>query len=165
MTKKLFVPDHMARAAKKKSAPASELPRSLELAMKSGDEPEENKNEEDPSELDQSALERLPQPTGYRILIIPYYPSEKTKGGVYIPDQIRDREAFATVSAYVVRLGPDAYKDEQKFPTGAWCKEKSWILIGRYAGNRFKVDGLEVRIINDDNVIATIIDPTDISYV
>ena len=165
MTKKLFVPDHMARAAAKKGAPLSEIPRSLELAMKSGDEPEENKNEEDPSTLDQSALDRLPQPTGYRLLIIPYYPSEKTKGGVYIPDQVRDREAFATVSAYVVRLGPDAYKDEQKVPTGAWCKEKSWILIGRYAGNRFKVDGLEVRIINDDNVIATIIDPTDISYV
>jgi co-chaperonin GroES (HSP10) len=65
----------------------------------------------------------------------------------------------------VVKLGPDAYKDEQKFPSGPYCQEKSWVLIGRYAGNRFKVDGLEVRIINDDNIISTILDPTDISYV
>lgn len=164
MTKKFFVPDHVARAVNKNKGESTDLPRALDLAMK--DAPaEENKNEDDPSNLEESVIDRLPQPTGYRLLIIPYYPAEKTKGGVYIPDQVRDREAFATVAAYVVRLGPDAYKDEQKFPSGAWCKEKSWILIGRYAGNRFKVDGLEVRIINDDNVISTILDPTDISYV
>ena len=52
-----------------------------------------------------------------------------------------------------------------RFPDGAWCKEKDWIIMGRYAGNRFKVENLEVRIINDDNVIAKILDPTDISYV
>ena len=99
------------------------------------------------------------------MLIIPYYPKAKTKGGLYVPDAVRERESFATVSAYVVRLGPDAYKDKQKFPSGPWCCEKNWVLIGRYSGNRFKVDGLEVRIINDDNIIATILDPTDISYV
>lgn len=161
MTKKLFVPDHVARAASMSKGEASELPRALNLAMKE----KESKNASDPSEIEPSALERLPQPTGYRVLIIPYYPSEKTKGGLYVPDEIRDRESFATVAAYVVRLGPDAYKDENKFPSGPWCKEKTWVLIGRYSGSRFKVDGLEVRLINDDNVIATILDPSDISYV
>jgi co-chaperonin GroES (HSP10) len=97
--------------------------------------------------------------------VIPYYPPAKTKGGIYIPDATRDREAFATVAAYVVKVGPDAYKDQDKFPSGAWASEKSWVLMGRYAGNRFKVDGLEVRLINDDNIIATILDPSDISYV
>ena len=62
-------------------------------------------------------------------------------------------------------MGPDAYKDEDKFPTGAYCSEKEWVLMGRYAGNRFKVEGLELRLINDDNIIAKILDPTDISYV
>jgi co-chaperonin GroES (HSP10) len=161
MTKKLFVPDHVARAASAWKGDASELPRGLSLAMKE----KESKNASDPSEIEPSALDRLPQPTGYRVLIIPYYPSEKTKGGLYVPDEIRDRESFATVAAYVVRLGPDAYKDENKFPSGPWCKEKTWVLIGRYSGSRFKVDGLEVRLINDDNVIATILDPADISYV
>ena len=164
-TKKLFVPEHVARAAVKDKGLSSELPKALETAFGKKKEEEENKNENDPSNLEPSALERLPQPTGYRILIIPYYPSEKTKGGIIVPDSVRERESFATVSAYVVKLGPDAYKDSQKFPSGDWCSEKSWVLIGRYSGNRFKVDGLEVRIINDDNIIATILDPTDISYV
>ena len=123
------------------------------------------KNEEDPSKMELSALERLPQPTGYRISIIPYYPSAQTKGGLYVPDQVREREAFATVAAYVITLGPDAYNDSQKFPNGPWCNEKDWVLIGRYAGNMFKVENLEVRIINDDYNIATILDPKDISYV
>jgi len=144
------VPDHVAKRA-----------------IKTGfrDNQPKSKNEDDPSQMEPSSLERLPQPTGYRILIIPYYPSEKTKGGLYVPDQVREREAFATVAAYVVKLGPDAYQDSQKFPNGAWCSEKDWVLIGRYAGNRFKVENLEVRIINDDNIIATILDPKDISYV
>ena len=152
MSKELFVPDRVAKAP---------LPKAVEKAF----DVEENKNSSDPSALDGSVIERLPQPVGYRLLVIPYYMPQKTKGGVIIPDATRDRESFATVAAYVVKLGPDAYKDEQKFPTGPWCGEKSWVLMGRYAGNRFKVDGLEVRLINDDNIIGTILDPTDISYV
>jgi chaperonin GroES len=115
--------------------------------------------------MDLSAIDRLPQPVGYRLLVIPYYMKKKSAGGIIIPDSVRERESFATVAAYVVKVGPDAYRDANKFPSGAWCNEKSWVLMGRYAGNRFKVDGLEVRLINDDNIIATILDPADISYV
>ena len=161
MTKKLYVPDNVAKKYKKPQG-MEDIPKPMKAAF---GKQKENKNENDPSQMEGSVLERLPQPTGYRMLIIPYYPSEKTKGGVYVPDAVRDREAFATVAAYVVKLGPDAYQDSQKFPTGPWCSEKNWVLIGRYAGNRFKVEGLEVRIINDDNIIATILDPKDISYV
>ena len=161
MNKKLYVPDNVLKKNKKPQG-MEDIPQPMKAAF---GKQKGNKNEKDPSKIEVSALERLPKPTGYRILIIPYYPSEKTKGGVYVPDAIRDREAFATVAAYVVKLGPDAYQDSQKFPTGAWCYEKNWVLIGRYAGNRFKVEGLEVRIINDDNIIATILDPKDISYV
>ena len=139
-----------------------DIPKSLVTAFGKG---QEDKNSEDPSQLEPSVIDRLPQPTGYRILIIPYYPAQKTKGGLYVPDQVRDRESFATVAAYVVRLGPEAYKDKEKFPQAPWCSQGDWVLIGRYAGNRFKVEGLEVRIINDDNIIATILDPKDISYV
>ena len=153
MTKKLFVPDRLA---------TSGMPKPIKKAFA---ETNKVKNEEDPSKMELSALERLPQPTGYRISIIPYYPSAQTKGGLYVPDQVREREAFATVAAYVIKLGPDAYNDSQKFPNGPWCNEKDWVLIGRYAGNRFKAENLEVRIINDDNIIATILDPKDISYV
>ena len=158
MSKKLYVPDRLL--AKKQINP---VPPAIGKGF--GQDKEPNKNEDDPSKIDSSIIDRLPQPTGYRLLVIPYYPKEKTKGGVYIPDATRDRESFATVVAYVVKMGPDAYKDADKFPTGAYCSEKEWVLMGRYAGNRFKVEGLELRLINDDNIIAKILDPTDISYV
>ena len=158
MSKKLYVPDRLV--AKRQINP---VPPAIGKGF--GQDKEPNKNEDDPSKIDTSVIERLPQPTGYRLLVIPYYPKERTKGGVYIPDATRDRESFATVVAYVVKMGPDAYKDADKFPTGAYCSEKEWVLMGRYAGNRFKVEGLELRLINDDNIIAKILDPTDISYV
>ena len=63
---------------------------------------------------------------------------------------------------YVLKQGPLAYGDKDKFPEGAWCKEKDWVVFPRYAGSRFKIEGGEVRILNDDEVIATIMDPDDI---
>ena len=108
-------------------------------------------------------IERIPQPTGWRILVMPYMGKEKTEGGVFVPDTVREREARATVTAYVAKVGPLAYKDIDKFgEDGAWCKEVDWVCIGRYAGSRFQIEGGEVRIINDDEVIATIVDPDDI---
>ena len=95
---------------------------------------------------------------------MPYKGREKTHGGVYIPDETKDREALATVVAYVVKVGPLAYQDPDKFgeEKEPWCKEGDWVCIGRYAGSRFKLDGGEVRIINDDEVIATIMNPEDV---
>jgi chaperonin GroES len=108
--------------------------------------------------------ERVPQPTGWRILVMPYTGKEKTDSGIYIPDNARDREARATVVCYVVKVGPLAYKDPDKFgpESQPWCKEGDWVCIGRYAGSRFNIEGGEVRIINDDEVIATIVSPDDI---
>ena len=115
---------------------------------------------------DKSAKERVPNPTGWRVLVMPYKGREKTVGGVYVPDETRDRESIATVVAYVIKVGPLAYKDPDKFGAECepWCKEGDWVCIGRYAGSRFKLDGGEVRIINDDEVIATILDPEDIIF-
>ena len=121
----------------------------------------------DPSLIDTPLTDRLPQPTGWRVLVMPYQGASKTHGGLYIPDEIRDREAIATVVAYVLKIGPLAYKDPDKFGTDSepWCKEGQWVCIGRYSGSRFKIDGGEVRIINDDEVIATILEPDDIKHV
>jgi len=60
----------------------------------------------DPDLLDKSLLDRLPQPTGWRLLVMPYQGASKTTGGLHIPDEVRDREAVATVVAYVLKLGP-----------------------------------------------------------
>jgi len=105
MTKKLYVPD---RILAQKAKSVNPTPKAISKAFDNKEEA--NENSKDPSKLDVSVLERLPQPTGYRVLVIPYYLSEKTKGGIIIPDATRDRESFATVVAYVVKLGPDAYK-------------------------------------------------------
>ena len=117
----------------------------------------------DPEKLDASLLARMPQPTGWRMLVLPYAAKVKTKGGILLANETVNREALATVVAYVVKKGPQCYNDKARFGDKPWCEEKQWVLIGRYSGSRFKLeDNAEVRIINDDEVIATILDPDDI---
>tara|TARA_R100001594_G_scaffold46669_3_gene79734 strand:- start:5891 stop:6346 length:456 start_codon:yes stop_codon:yes gene_type:complete len=151
MSKTLFVPDHIATS--NASTKAAYVPKEEKVL--------------DPSLLEISLSERLPQPTGWRILVMPYMGKATTDGGVFIPDAVRDREALATVVAYVVKVGPLAYKDSHKFGEDCepWCQEGQWVCIGRYAGARFKIEEGEVRIINDDEVIATILEPDDIKHV
>jgi len=107
----------------------------------------------DPDRLDQDSLQRMPTPTGWRILILPYQGKGKTEGGILLPNSVVERESVATVCGYVLKVGPLAYADKTKFPDGAWCKERDWVIFGRYAGARFRIDGGEVRILNDDEVI------------
>ena len=117
----------------------------------------------DPTLLDKSIIDRMPQPTGWRILVLPYAGKAKTEGGILLTKKTTDREALATVVAYVVKKGPQCYNDKARYGETSWCEEKQWVLIGRYSGSRFKLEeGAEVRIINDDEVIATILDPDDI---
>jgi len=104
-------------------------------------------------------MDQLPKPTGYRIMILPYKVSDKTKGGIYIAEQTREREQVATVVGYVLKKGPDAYKDPDKYPEGPWCEEGDWVIFGRYAGARIPIDGGEIRLLNDDEVLATVDDP------
>jgi co-chaperonin GroES (HSP10) len=117
----------------------------------------------DPTLLEKSAIERMPDPSGWRLLVLPYGGKAMTRGGIALTKETLDREALATVVAYVVKMGPLCYNDKEKFGDTPWCSEKQWVLIGRYAGARFKLeDGAEVRMINDDEVIGTILDPDDI---
>lgn len=118
----------------------------------------------DPTKIPETVLARLPQPTGWRILILPYRGKSKI-GSIYVPDEYVAAQSLATVVAYVLVVGPDAYSDKAKYPNGPWCKKGDWVTIGRYAGARFRIDGGEVRIINEDEVIATIADPDDIRHV
>jgi co-chaperonin GroES (HSP10) len=105
----------------------------------------------------------MPDPSGWRLLVLPYKGKGVTDGGIQLIKETVDREALSTVICYVLKVGPLAYKDENKFGDKAWSKKGDWILIGRYAGTRFRLeDDHEVRIINDDEVIATILNPDDI---
>ena len=162
MSKTLYLPEHVAQKINKEKA--GNTAASSDVGSAYVDTTEKVL---DPSLLEKPLLERLPQPTGWRVLVMPYQGASKTQGGLHIPDEVRDREAVATVVAYVLKVGPIAYKDPDKFGPDAapWCAEGQWVCIGRYSGSRFKIDGGEVRIINDDEVIATILEPDDIKQV
>jgi|TARA_R110002020_G_scaffold289346_2_gene504816 co-chaperonin GroES (HSP10) len=118
----------------------------------------------DPTLIDKSALERMPNPTGWRLLILPYRGKGKTEGGIYLPDKVQEDSNIATVAGYVLKVGPLAYRDEEKFPNGAWCEKGNWVIFARYAGSRFRIEGGEVRVLNDDEILATILDPEDILH-
>ena len=117
-----------------------------------------------PEAINASLLDRMPSPTGWRILILPYQGKAKTAGGIFIPDEVQEKSKVSTQVGYVLKVGPLAYKDTDKFPSGPWCEEKQWVMFARYAGSRFQIDGGEVRILNDDEILARILDPEDIEH-
>lgn len=118
-----------------------------------------DKNEMNPKDLSQEDLDALPIPTGYRLLMIPYSPPKATKSGIIVSDQMHKAETVASTVGYVVKTGPDCYSDKDRYPDGPWCKEGDFVLFGRYAGARIQRDGLEMRILNDDEILALISDP------
>ncbi len=102
---------------------------------------------------------QLPVPSGWRLLVLPFSPREKTKGGILIAQESLDKLRIATNCGYVLEMGPLAYHDREKYPTGPWCKKGDWVIFARYAGSRLPIEGGEVRILNDDEVLGTIKDP------
>jgi co-chaperonin GroES (HSP10) len=102
---------------------------------------------------------KLPEPTGYRLLIALPEIAEKTEGGVFMPDGLKKDEGTASIIGFVLKAGPDAYSDATRFPNGSWCKEGDFVIFRSYSGTRFKVHGKEFRLINDDTVEAVVDDP------
>ena len=113
-------------------------------------------------EKQKKEIEKVPNPTGYRIVLFPLKLDSKTKSGIILTDETVAESQITTNICKVLKVGPDAYKDKDKFPTGPWCKTDDWVLITRYAGSRIRIDGGELRIINDDEILAVIDDPRDI---
>ena len=107
---------------------------------------------------------KLPKPTGWRLLVLPFKMKDKTKGGILITDDVIERSQVASTCGLVLEVGPDAYKDKERYPKGPWCKKGTWIVFARYAGSRIKIDGGEVRLLNDDEVLATVENPEDIFH-
>jgi co-chaperonin GroES (HSP10) len=124
-------------------------------------EAEAEKAKEEPS---QTNLEKLPNPTGWRILVMPFQVKEETQGGIIIAQETLDRARAAVQVGYVLKMGPLCYEDKEKYPTGAWCAEKDWVIFARYAGSRMGIDGGEIRMLNDDEILGTIDDPMDLIH-
>ena len=107
---------------------------------------------------------KLPKPNGWRLLVLPFKMKEKTKGGVILAEDTLERQQVASQVGLVMAMGPQCYKDKERYPEGPWCKEKDWVMFARYAGSRIKIDGGEMRLLNDDEVLATIDSPEDILH-
>lgn len=138
--------------------------RGVEEAVSNLSEAYEQPKVLNPDAISGTLLERLPSPTGWRLLILPYRGKGKTESGVYLPDQVVEQNQVSTQVGYVLKAGPLAYQDEEKFPKGPWCKEKDWVMFARYSGSRFNIDGGEVRILNDDEILARISNPEDVLH-
>ena len=121
----------------------------------------EKKPEVDLSKKEES---KLPEPTGWRLLVLPFKMKEKTKGGLVLAETTLEKQQVASQVGLVMAMGPQCYKDKERYPEGPWCKEKDWVMFARYAGSRIKIDGGEMRLLNDDEVLATIDSPEDILH-
>jgi len=106
---------------------------------------------------------KLPQPTGWRLLVLPFKMNEKTKGGIIHTETTLERQQVASTCGLVLAMGSQCY-DKEKFPDGPWCKKGDWVIFARYAGSRIQIDGGEVRLLNDDEVLATIENPEEIYH-
>ena len=126
-------------------------------------------NPDDPNEVtvlpdtDDRKAKQLPDPSGYRILCgIPNI-EEQYESGIIKSDMTLQHEELLTTVLFVVKMGPDCYKDAARFPSGPWCQEGDFILVRPHAGTRLKIHGREFRIINDDSVEGVVEDPRGIS--
>lgn len=114
-------------------------------------------------DTDERKAKQLPEPSGYRLLCAVPEVEEKTAGGIFKADTTMQYEELTTPVLFVLKVGPDAYKDPKRFPNGPWCKEGDFILTRPHAGSRVKIHGREFRILNDDAVEAVVEDPRGIS--
>lgn len=115
--------------------------------------------------MDKSAEEKasqLPEPSGYRLLVAIPEIEEKYESGLIKADSTMHYEEVLSTVFFVVKMGPDCYKDATRFPTGPWCKVGDFILARPNSGTRLKIHGREFRIINDDSVEAVVEDPRGI---
>jgi chaperonin GroES len=107
---------------------------------------------------------KLPRPTGWRILILPFKMPEKTKGGIFLAQDAIERQQVGSNCGLVLEMGPHCYDDKKRYPEGPWCKKGDWVIFAKYAGSRIQIDGGEVRLLNDDEVLAKIDNPEDILH-
>jgi co-chaperonin GroES (HSP10) len=111
---------------------------------------------------DEDKATQLPDPSGYRILCAIPEIEEKYDSGIIKADATMHHEEILSTVFFVVKMGPDCYKDAVRFPNGAWCKVGDFVLARPNSGTRLKIHGREFRIINDDSVEATVLDPRGI---
>ena len=92
---------------------------------------------------------QIPQPTGWKLLCVLIDVDDKYESGILKADETIRTEEITSPVLFVMQMGPLAYKDTEKFPEGAWCKEGDFVLTRPYTGTRVKIHGKEFRLINE----------------
>jgi co-chaperonin GroES (HSP10) len=108
----------------------------------------------------------LPLLRGWRLLIRPVPNAKKTRGGIIIPDQTLDVVDMLRCVGRVVTVGPLAYTQPDMLVNGnvdPWCKVGDYVLYPRYAGAKFSYGGVKFLILNDDEIMAVIGDPSKLN--
>jgi len=115
-------------------------------------------------EKQEAKATQLPKPQSYHILcMVPKAEEEYSESGIIKSALTQQHEEVLTPVLFVMALGPDAYADKERFPSGPSCKVGDFILIRPNSGSRVKIHGQEFRVINDDSVECTVDDPRGIS--
>ena len=107
---------------------------------------------------------KLHQPTGWRLIVLPFKMDEKTKGGIIMNETTLEKQQVASQCGNVLAMGPQCYSDKERYPEGPWCKVGDWVIFARYAGSRIQIEGGEIRLLNEDEILATIENPEDILH-
>ena len=107
---------------------------------------------------------KLPEPTGWRLIVLPFKMDEKTKGGIIMNESTLEKQQVASQCGNVLAMGPQCYRDKERYPEGPWCKVGDWVIFARYAGSRIQIEGGEIRLLNEDEILATIKNPEDILH-
>ena len=113
--------------------------------------------------LKKKESDKLPKPTGWRMLVLPFKMPERTKGGLYLGQETIERQQVASTCGLVLAQGPHGYAKEN-FHEGPWFTKGDWVIFARYEGIRIRIDGGEARFLNDDEVLATTENPEDILH-
>ena len=125
---------------------------------------ENPKHKNDLTEKYKEESEKLPKPTGWRILVLPFRMDEKTKGGILMGQDTLDKQQVASQCGNVLAMGPQCYKDKERYPEGPWCVVGDWVIFARYAGSRIQIEGGEIRLLNEDEILAIVTNPEDILH-
>ena len=107
---------------------------------------------------------KLPKPTGWRLIVLPFKMEEKTKGGIILNETTIEKQQVASQCGNVLAMGDACYTDKERYPNGPWCKVGDWVIFARYAGSRINIEGGEIRLLNEDEILATIKNPEDILH-
>jgi len=108
---------------------------------------------------------QVPDPATYHLLCMLPQAKEEYEGGLLKASQTMQFEELLSPVLFVAKIGPDAFKDEKRFPSGPSCKVGDFVLVRPNSGTRMKIHGTEWRLINDDSVEAVVQDPRGIQRV